>query len=718
MNISSWLRRRRSPVSPIRRLARSYSLSLESLESRLVLFAVSGNAWPNPAAITISFMPDGTDLGGVQSNLFSAFNANPRLAGQWQTQILKAAQVWAQQTNINFVVVPDDGAPSGWGNYEQGDPGFGDIRIGGYAFGCSTLARTYQPPPVNNFSIAGDIAFNTGQKFSIGSTYDLFTVAAHEFGHALGLDHSSATSQAIMFPMYNGIKTSLTSDDTAGIRNIYSGNLPRSPDSYDAEGLGNSFATAVNLNPLMNLQAETALAGNLDHTTTSELDYYSFNAPAATSSTFSVTVQSSGLSLFTPSLTVYAADQTTVLGSASGLGHYATTLTVNVSGAVPGQQYYALVQGADSSAFSTGRYALALNFGSNPTPTAPSSIVAIPNGNPISGGGGIADGAGADDDLLDAVPVVTGISPDNGLSSNDGVTDVPNLYFTGVASDGETVSVYLNGQWIGNTVAGQAPTPSLASAGAPTPATAVGSAAATTWWFNNTGMTLPDGTYSITATATDSLGNVSALSFPFQVIINTQKPAPPVIEGVAPTSGFSDGSGTSAGSSALLFGLAAPNSAVSIYCGGQLAGTTFATGSGTWSYTTQPLAAGTYAFRATDTNLAGDVSDPSAVFTLQIGGRAPRTTTPVLVTGILAGLFGGNWGTGSGAPVLVGLATPRSVVTIFDGTTELGTATASPLGFWVFVAGTLSPGQNSIFAEATSSSGVTGLPSGTLTVTA
>src|SRR4051794_4550681 len=101
--------------------------ALESLESRVVLFSASGNAWLNPAAVTISFMPDGTDLGGLGSNLFSTFNANPRLAGQWQSQILRAAQVWAQQTNLNLVVVPDNGAPSGSGDYQEGDPSYGDI---------------------------------------------------------------------------------------------------------------------------------------------------------------------------------------------------------------------------------------------------------------------------------------------------------------------------------------------------------------------------------------------------------------------------------------------------------------------------------------------------------------------------------------------------------------------------------------------------------------
>jgi hypothetical protein len=49
-------------------------LSLETLESRLVPYATTGNAWPQPNLVTISFEPDGTNLGGVSSNLFAAFN--------------------------------------------------------------------------------------------------------------------------------------------------------------------------------------------------------------------------------------------------------------------------------------------------------------------------------------------------------------------------------------------------------------------------------------------------------------------------------------------------------------------------------------------------------------------------------------------------------------------------------------------------------------------
>lgn len=51
--------------------------------------------------------------------------------------------------------------------------------------------------------------------------YSLFLVAAHEFGHALGLDHSTVRD-ALMFPMYKYVEDfSLNSDDIKGIQYLY-----------------------------------------------------------------------------------------------------------------------------------------------------------------------------------------------------------------------------------------------------------------------------------------------------------------------------------------------------------------------------------------------------------------------------------------------------------------------------------------------------------------
>src|SRR5207244_1265686 len=73
---------------------------VEQLEARVVPYALTGYAWPNAGLISISFVPDGTNLGGVSSNLFAKFNAKFGSTAAWQNQILKAAQAWAQQTDL------------------------------------------------------------------------------------------------------------------------------------------------------------------------------------------------------------------------------------------------------------------------------------------------------------------------------------------------------------------------------------------------------------------------------------------------------------------------------------------------------------------------------------------------------------------------------------------------------------------------------------------
>jgi hypothetical protein len=387
----------------------SCRLSLEALEVRTVPYALTGNAWPHPELITLSFMPDGTVLAGsasgpITSNLFQKFNAKFGSPATWQNQVLKAAQQFAAQTNINFAVKPDDGSNAGSGTYQQGDPGKGDIRIGGYNFGTPALASAYLPPPANNYSIAGDVTYNSNQTFNIGTTYDLFTVSMHEIGHALGLGHSTAAG-AVMGAAYPGTKTGLSADDIAGIRAVYSAGLPRSADTYDTGTGNNSFATATDLSALVHPISLTGLLTGLDLTTTSDKDFYRVTVPSGTTGTMVVKVQSSGLSLLAPKLTVYAADQVTVKGTASGLNQFGTTLTVTVTGVTAGQTYYLKVEGADASVMGTGAYALTLNFGNNPSPLVPLPSTTTAEGSPRQNGGGLATTGTNDDHGHDGEPL-------------------------------------------------------------------------------------------------------------------------------------------------------------------------------------------------------------------------------------------------------------------------------------------------------------------------
>lgn len=381
--LNPWRRSRKSR-SP---LAHRAQLRVEQLESRVVPYSTSGNAWPVPQLVSLSFEPDGTNLGGVSSNLFATFNAKWSTT-TWQNQFLRAAQVWAQQTNLNVTVIADNGGGIGSGSYQQGDANLGDIRIGGFNFGSGTLASAYLPPPVNNYSIAGDIQFNTGQVFNIGSTYDLWTVAAHEIGHALGLLHSTV-STAVMYGSYNTRKTVLNSDDISGIQAIYGG--ARTQDTYDVAAPNGTFATATNIQGQIDATTLAALVNNLDITTTSDLDYYTFTAPAGTNSSFTVTLQSKGLSLLGANVTVYAADKSTQLGTATSLDRTGCTLTLTISNVSAGQQFYVKSAGADTTAFGTGAYALVLNFGSGAAPTVTPPNTQTLNGNPLSSGGGQPD---------------------------------------------------------------------------------------------------------------------------------------------------------------------------------------------------------------------------------------------------------------------------------------------------------------------------------------
>jgi hypothetical protein len=349
--------------------------------------------------VTISFVPDGTVVGvtssgPLYSNLFATMNARFGSPSVWENQILLAAQTWARQTNLNFDVVGDNATGIGQGAYQQGDPGMGDIRIGGAYLASGALAQAYLPSPLNNYSIAGDIQFNTTVGWTIGSTYyDLYSVALHEFGHALGLYHSTASPTPVMWPYYTGVVSGLAPDDAAGIQAIYGG--ARANDYYDTYAPNNVWYTSTDLTGQINPWSKTVLLANMDITTNSDVDWYVVQAPAGTNSRAMVLVQSWLQSQLRPAVYVYSGGALIGAGSV-GSPQGGSLLVVNLSNVTPGQMIYIEVVGESNDAFGTGKYALSLNFGYGPTPSVGAYPTATPNGVPLQGGGAQADTA--DDD--------------------------------------------------------------------------------------------------------------------------------------------------------------------------------------------------------------------------------------------------------------------------------------------------------------------------------
>ena len=131
-----------------------------------------------------------------------------------------ALDIWQNQTDIRFLQVCDSidaDITFMWVIGNHGD-GYNFDGVGGI------LAHAFYPPP--NGIYAGDVHFDDAETWttdireSTNQPIDLLSIAAHEIGHSLGLDHS-AVSSALMYAYYSGSHRYLNQDDINGIINIY-----------------------------------------------------------------------------------------------------------------------------------------------------------------------------------------------------------------------------------------------------------------------------------------------------------------------------------------------------------------------------------------------------------------------------------------------------------------------------------------------------------------
>lgn len=353
--------------------------TVEGLEARALLASVpgadyelSGTSWADPGHITYSIAADGVQWDHGINALNATFDARFG-AGAWERELARALATWQSLANIDVARVADSPVELDAPGRAQGDPRFGDLRFGGYAFpdDATALALTYFPPP-NGSTIAGDVAINTARDFALGDDFDLYSVMLHETGHALGLDHATDPSD-VMFARYNGIHAEMTPGAVAGIRAIYGA---RTADVYQRQGHGLGLASAIDVTAGLDASYRVTL-DDASLTTIGDTEYFSVVAPTFPGASLRVTAAASNVSLLSPRVSVLDADGQLldVAGNPDAWGH---DVEVQVGQLVPGRRYYIAVTGATRDVFAVGAYQLRVSFLNTPTSVTPTPIPAPP----------------------------------------------------------------------------------------------------------------------------------------------------------------------------------------------------------------------------------------------------------------------------------------------------------------------------------------------------
>ncbi|MEI9720072.1 BapA/Bap/LapF family large adhesin [Enterobacter kobei] len=295
-------------------------------------------------------------------------------------------------------------------------------------------------------------------------------------------------------------------------------------------------------------------------------------------------------------------------------------------------------------------------------------------------------------------PVITQVVDDapggtlGSLNLNDTTNDAtPTL--SGTAEANATVTIRADGVVIGTTVADGLGAWSF------TPSTPLG-----------------EGPHALTAVATDAAGNTSGVSNSWGLIIDSVAPATPVITQVvddAPEGlGALNPNDSTNDTTPTLNGTAEPGSTVTIRLDGADLVTVPVGSNGTWTYTpTAPLGEGPHTFTVVATDAAGNTSLPSTGFNIIVDTTPPVAATIASVTDDVGGVQGplsSGDTTDDTQPLLQGTAPPDAVVTVYDGTTLLGTAILDGSGGWSFTPVTpLTDGPHSLTVHTTDAAGNT-----------
>ncbi len=309
------------------------------------------------------------------------------------------------------------------------------------------------------------------------------------------------------------------------------------------------------------------------------------------------------------------------------------------------------------------------------------------------------------DTIAPTAPAIVSVTDDQtpgtgALTSGQATNDtLPTL--AGTAEAGATVRILDNGVQIGVTTADQN--------GA---------------WSFTPGTELANGSHTLTTTATDAAGNVSAPSAGFVVVVDNIAPQAPIITQAVDDQGSITGpvgnGQVTNDTLPVLNGTSEPNAIVRIYEGQTLVAETVAGADGSWTANlSTELTQGSHVFTARATDAAGNLSGDSASFTLNVDTTPPPSPVLISVTDDVpanTGALTSGQVTNDARPTLTGTAEPGSTVRIYDGTTLIGTTTATN-GSWSYTpTAALADGNHTLTVTASDAAGNTSPATGGFTL--
>ena len=200
------------------------SLAVEGLEERRVLAASVG--W------------DGPGQGSADLTYYIGQAPNGMSQSTFEAAIETALKAWSDVADINFAQTNQPGLNNSLDFTSKTIDGSG-----------GTLAQAYFPADANRSRIAGDVQFDSAERWEVGngqgaSAFDIVLVAAHEIGHALGLDHSSDGS-AVLYPSVSPTQSfvGLDADDIEAIQSLYAAKPGSTTDSGTDSGSDSGTGT-------------------------------------------------------------------------------------------------------------------------------------------------------------------------------------------------------------------------------------------------------------------------------------------------------------------------------------------------------------------------------------------------------------------------------------------------------------------------------------------